>query len=250
MNLTIIIPCYNERDRIETCAQELRPVLAHLRSSGTAELIFVDDGSTDGTFNRLTEVFADLHDVTILRHGTNLGPGAALRTGFAHARGDVIVTTDSDGTYPFDTIPDLLSRLTPTVDIATASPYHPQGGVAGVPAYRLFFSAGASFIYRALLDPAIHTYTAMYRAYRREVIEQVETHNNGFLMFTELLVGAMLAGYHVAEFPTILRVRRYGQSKARIARITAAHLHYQSCLLGWRILPLLRRKNRRLGRVL
>src|SRR5581483_3811094 len=102
-------------------------------------------------------------------------------------------------------------------------------------AYRLLFSKGASIMYRVLVDPHLHTYTAMYRAYRREVIERISTRSDGFLMFTELLVEAMLAGYRVAEFPAVLRVRRFGQSKARIARITRAHLRYQVQVLGKRL---------------
>ncbi len=139
----------------------------------------------------------------------------ALRTGFARARGEIVVTTDSDGTYPFTSIPDMLALLKPGIDIVTASPYHPEAGVDGVPAYRLLFSKGASFLYCVLLDPHLHTYTAMYRAYRGEVIERISTRSDGFLMVTELLVGALLEGYKVAEFPATLRVRRYGQSKAQ-----------------------------------
>jgi dolichol-phosphate mannosyltransferase len=161
--------------------------------------------------------------------------GAALRTGFAHARGDVIVTTDSDGTYPFTNIPAMLSLLQPGVDIVTASPYHPRGGVDGVPAYRIVVSKGASLIYRLLLDPHLHTYTAMYRAYRREVVECIPTTSDGFLMVTELLVGALMAGYRVVEYPATLRVRRYGQSKARVWRITRAHLRFQARVLMQRL---------------
>src|ERR687885_664891 len=98
----------------------------------------------------------------------------------------------------FSTIPALLDLLRPEIDIVTASPYHPGGGVDGVPAYRLLFSKGASAMYRVLLDPRLHTYTAMYRAYRREVIERIPTTSDGFLMVTELLVGALLEGYHAA----------------------------------------------------
>jgi dolichol-phosphate mannosyltransferase len=159
----------------------------------------------------------------------------ALRTGFARARGDIVVTTDSDGTYPFTTIPDMLALLEPGIDIVTASPYHPAGGVDGVPAYRLLFSKGASFLYRVLLDPHLHTYTAMYRAYRGEVIERISTNSDGFLMVTELMVGALLAGYKVAEFPATLRVRRYGQSKARVWQITRSHLRFQARVLLRRI---------------
>ena len=78
----------------------------------------------------------------VLSHEQNRGLGAALRTGFAHSRSDVVVTTDADGTYEFGEILGLCALLLPDVDVVTASPYHPEGGVDGVPAYRLLLSQG------------------------------------------------------------------------------------------------------------
>jgi dolichol-phosphate mannosyltransferase len=235
MNLSLVIPCFNESDSIAELHKQFSAIRSQLAQYGAFELVLVDDGSSDDTYARLSEAFAGWENVTIVQHERNRGLGAALRTGFAHARGDVIVTTDSDGTYPFTTIPALLALLRPGIDIVTASPYHPKGGVDGVPAYRLLFSKGASSMYRVLLDPQLHTYTAMYRAYRREVIERIPTTSDGFLMVTELLVGALLEGYRVAEFPAVLRVRRYGQSKARVWQITRSHLRFQAHVLRRRI---------------
>lgn len=240
MNLSLVIPCYNEVDSIDEMYTQLNAIRPELERRGPFELVLVDDGSTDATFERLRQAFAGWENVTIVQHERNRGLGVALRTGFVHACGAVIVTTDSDGTYPFTTIPAMLDLLQPGIDIVTASPYHPRGGVDGVPAYRLLFSKGASFLYRVLLDPRLHTYTAMYRAYRREVIERIPTTADGFLMVTELLVGALLAGYHAAEFPAVLRVRRYGQSKARVWQITRSHLRFQAQVLRRRIGMLLR----------
>lgn len=67
------------------------------------------------------------------------------------------------------------------------------------------------------------------------MIDQVVTRDDGFLMVTELLVESILAGFHVAEYPAILRVRCYGQSKARVLRITRAHLSYMASVIGRRM---------------
>lgn len=236
MHLSLIIPCYNEAAGVAQLHTHLALVWPALEQRGSCELILVDDGSSDGTHSLLAAAFADWPNLTLVRHAENCGLGAALRTGFAASQGDIVVTTDSDGTYPLQTIPALLDLLQPDVDIVSASPYHPAGGVDGVPAYRLVFSKGASLLYRLLVDARLHTYTAMYRAYRREVIEQVTTTSTGFLMVTELMVGALLAGYRVAELPAVLRVRRYGQSKARVWQITRAHLQFQRRIIGQRLL--------------
>jgi dolichol-phosphate mannosyltransferase len=241
MDLSLIIPCYNESEGVSQMREQLEAARPLLDQRGSWELLFIDDGSRDDTFERLTTTFADWKQIQILRHDRNRGLAAGLRTGFAHATGEIIVVTDSDGTYPFTTIPELLDCMAPEIDIVTSSAYHPRGGVDGVPAYRLLFSQSASLIYRAIVDWRVHTYTAMYRAYRRKVIEQLPITTEGYLVMAQLLVDALLAGYRVAEYPTILRVRQYGQSKAKVWRITRQHLRFQAGVL-WRRMTETRRR--------
>jgi dolichol-phosphate mannosyltransferase len=235
MDLSLVIPCFNEASNGDVLATELWPVVDRLRGDRSLEVIFVDDGSTDGTGDLLERRFGADPDVRVVRHRQNRGLGAALRTGFAQARGDVIVTTDSDATYPFTLILPLLALLGPGVDLVTASCYHPDGGVDQVPGYRIFFSRSASLLYRVLLDRRVHTYTCLFRAYRRSVIERAGCDSDGFLAVTELMANALLQGYVVRELPCVLRVRRYGQSKARLVRIIGAHLRFQAQLLRQRL---------------
>jgi len=238
MDVSIVVPCYNETESIPKLRQEFWPAALALAASRSVEVIFVDDGSRDGTAPALEEAFGGASApvaVRIERHPVNRGLGAAMRTGLAAARGDLVVTTDCDGTYTFAEIPDLLAYLTPDVDIVTASPYHPAGGVGGVPAYRLLFSRGSSLIYRSLVDWRLHTYTSLFRAYRRQVIEEVSFESDGFLAGTELLVKAMLLGYRVAEYPTVLHARQAGVSKAKLARTIQAHLAFLARVLGHRL---------------
>ncbi len=215
------------------------PVVEELARTRSVELIFVDDGSSDGSLSSLERIFQDqpVNNVALnfQRHEKNRGLGAAIRTGFAASKGEIVVTTDSDGTYRFTNIPALLSFLTQDVAIVTASPYHPDGGVDGVPGYRLILSMGSSMIYRILVDWHIHTYTCLFRAYRREVIESVSFESDGFLAGTELLVKGMLMGYRVAEFPAVLYSRAFGTSKAKLARTIIAHLRFQARVLFHRL---------------
>jgi len=238
MDLSIIIPCYNEAQNVPRLQQELLPIATKLGKASPVELIFVDDGSTDDTWEALRAAFAQEDSpltTRFERHPSNQGLGAAMRTGFEAARGDVIVTTDSDGTYHFSEIPALLSRLSGEIDVVTASPYHPQGGVAGVPAYRLLLSQGSSTLYRLLVSWHVHTYTCLFRAYRREVIDRVSFASSGFLAGTELLVKAMLAGYRVAEHPAVLHRRAFGESKAKLVRTILAHLQFQGLVVLHRL---------------
>ena len=227
MDISIIIPCCNEEDSLSQLANRLFPVVERLRRDRRVEVVFVDDGSTDNTYESLKTIIAGERDMHIARHAMNRGLGAAIRTGFAQARGEILVTTDSDGTYRFEEIPALLARLEPGVGLVTVSPYHRQGGVANVPAYRILLSRGSSLIYQILVDRRIATYTALFRAYRRDVVRRVPFTADGFLANTELMVNAMLMGYTVAEHPATLYSRQAGASKAKIAGIIRAHLKFQ-----------------------
>jgi dolichol-phosphate mannosyltransferase len=231
MDLSIVIPCCNEEDSVPDLVLKLFPVVEQLRRERAVEIVFIDDGSTDATYARLQDIVAGQSDMRIVQHPVNRGLGAALHTGFANAVGDVIVTADSDGTYRFDEIPALLSYMQPDIDIVTASPYHKQGGIENVPTYRVILSRGSSFIYQIIVDRHIATYTALFRAYRREVVRRAPFNSPGFLAGTELMVNAMLMGYHVAEYPTVLHARQAGASKAKIFLIIRAHLRFQGRVL-------------------
>lgn len=247
MKLSVVVPCYNEEDNIDKLKSEFFPVIEKLIGSclpdgellESVEVIFVDDGSKDATYSSLKATFSLLNHPAIAvkfeKHALNRGLGAALRTGFKSSSGDIIVTTDSDGTYRFSTIPAMLEHLKENVAIVTASPYHPEGEVVGVPGYRIFLSRGSSMLYRILINRNVHTYTALFRAYRREVVNQIPFAANDFLGATELMVKAMLKGYRVEEFPAALHRRMFGVSKAKLIKTIASHLNFQTRILLHRL---------------
>lgn len=247
MKISIIVPCYNEVDNIENLDREFFPVVEGLLGArllddklvGEIETVFVDDGSSDKTSDVLRSAFTDRarknFTLKFERHAVNCGLGAAIRTGFNASTGDIIVTTDSDGTYKFSTIPALIASMKNGVDIITASPYHPQGEVVGVPPFRIFLSRGSSLLYRILLKWDIYTYTALFRGYRRKVIEDISFRADDYLAGTELMVKAMLKGYTVVEFPAALHRRVFGVSKARLIQTIRSHLRFQTGLLLHRL---------------
>ncbi len=239
MRLSLVIPCFNEEANVRALESRLGPVLRGLAGRFDAiEVVLVDDGSRDGTWAAMEALAASAGhglEVTLSRHAVNAGLGQAMRTGLTAATGDVLVTTDSDATYRFEDIPALLDMLGPDIDLVTASPYHPRGGVDNVPAFRLVFSRGASLLYRILVRRDIYTWTALFRAYRSQVVRTVPFASTGFLAGTELLVNAIDAGFRAAEFPTVLHARVHGVSKAKIARTVLAHLEFQGSLLLRRV---------------
>src|SRR3989344_2355452 len=229
--LSIIIPCYNEEDGIPQLADQLTPVIAQL-TDYTVELIFIDDGSTDKT-NELLHMY--FPSATILKHEKNQNLGAALRTGFKHAHGDLIAALDSDCTYHPSVLPKLIGMLDDETHIVTVSPYHPQGKVENVPAYRLFLSKSVSLIYRILLKSDLHTYTAMVRIYKKQVVKNIEIKSNTFMGVTEILVKALLYGYKAKEIPVTLTARKFGISKLKTARAIRDHLKLIKSLVAYRV---------------
>lgn len=227
--VSIIIPCFNESEGIESLRKKLLPVLAKLRLNGPVELILVDDGSTDDTFVKLKQSFGD--HAQIVRHLKNRGLSAAIQTGLTHSRGEIICTTDSDCSYDPEQLIPMLKLMRDDVDIVTTSPYHPQGRVKSIPAWRLFLSRGLSQIYGVVLPCKLYTYTSMCRAYRREILETIPVTYPGFLGLVEVIAEAILRGYKVVEYPAELRSRAFGQSKLRVARVIWSHLKYIGTLI-------------------
>ncbi|BDA72903.1 glycosyl transferase [Calothrix sp. PCC 7716] len=232
--VSIIIPCYNESEGIPALKQELLPILSKLRERKNVEVICVNDGSTDDTYFQLEKHLGE--HVQIINHLKNAGLSAAIQTGLTSAKGQIICTIDSDCTYHPKYLIDLLDLMYPDVDVVTASPYHPRGRVKNVPGWRLFLSKGLSNLYRIVLPQRLYTYTSMFRAYRREVLEEIPITYPGFLGLVEVIAEAMLCGYRVVELPTELSNRVYGRSKLRVVKVILSHLNYIKKLTFRRLL--------------
>ena len=193
------------------------------------ELLLVDDGSTDETWDLMQSHFGNRTDVRFLRHETNRGIAAAISTGVRHARADVVASLDADCTYDPLVLVPMQRLLKDDVDLVVASPYHPAGDVEGVPAWRLALSRLASRLYRVVLRNKLHTYTSCVRIYRRSSVVDLPLRNGGFVGVVELVCQLDRDGGKIVEYPAVLRVRKTGHSKMRVARTTWDHLR----LLAW-----------------
>jgi len=234
--LTIIIPCYNEEKGIPNLAKQLNPVLETLKKQYSIEVLFIDDGSTDNTYELLHHYFKDLNHTEIIKHGKNRNLGGALKTGFYHASGDLVATLDSDCTYNPALLIELLDLLDKHTDIVTVSPYHPKGKVNNVPKYRVFLSKAVSQFYRTLLSSKLHTYTAMVRVYRKDVVRNVQFKSNTFLGVTEIMIRSILKDYSVKELPAELNVRKFGKSKMKTLSVMLDHVNLLSKIVLYRFL--------------
>lgn len=222
-SLSVVVPLFQEESGVEHLQQGLTRFRAIEERVRKVDFVLVDDGSTDRTQELLRKHFAGW-PAEILRHPTNQGLTAALRTGSSAAKGELVAWLDSDLTYEPEVLTALAAQIDAGADVACASCYHPEGEVVGVPRWRLWLSQLASRRYRSLTAAPLHTFTCMVRVYRREVLARCPMTRGGFLGVTEVLLRALLAGYRIVETPAVLKRRRAGVSKMRTWRVGLQHL--------------------------
>jgi dolichol-phosphate mannosyltransferase len=219
--VTVIVPCYNE----EAGLPSLLDRLGRMREHGALDwhFLFIDDGSSDGTFRSLLGAAQDQPWIGVIRHHENLGLGASLRTGFEHARSPIVCTIDSDCTYPPEKLPELTALLRDGAEIVTASAWHPESAAAEGNAIRLWLSRMVSGVYKLLLGQDVHTFTCLFRAYRSDAIRQIRFRSSGFAAVAEIMLRAIHQGYVVREVPMRLESRRFGESKLKVGDAILAH---------------------------
>lgn len=229
--VSFVIPCFQEEAALAAFAKVLADVPA-------AEVVFVDDGSRDGTAASLRALAEQDPRVHVETHATNLGVGAAMRTGIAATTGDVVVVYDVDRTYPLADAARLVERVEGGADLATATPYGAEGTWQDVPWFRRFLSGSAGLAYRIVLGrraQGIRCFTCAFRAYRGELARGLWFRSDGFPAAAEMLGRALLAGAEVATYPSALRARTEGTSKMRVMRASFGHLGNLGRLLWARL---------------
>ena len=239
-SVSVVIPCYNEEESLPTLFERL-DALRHILDNNThrLEYILVDDGSTDATWQKLQATYGGSSLVKLIRTPRNMGYGGALKVGMVAAETDIVVTADADTNYDVREIPKLLAALTPGVDITTASPFLHEGDWH-YPAHRFILSRGVVVLYRLALGRAagdLVTFTAGFRAYRRNVVAAVLPDADDFLANAEIISRALLAGMTVAQIPATIYDRKFGQSKMKTFRMIFRHLDFIARLALGRVKP-------------
>lgn len=223
MKLSIVIPMYNEEENVRKTLMEIQAVL---KNYDDYEIIVVDDGSNDDTYEIAKKYAAENQNVKVIKHQTNLGMGYALRTGFEKVKNDIIVTIDADLSYSPDHIPLLINEIKKddTLDIVVGSPYMKGGRVEDVPFFRLFISKTANKFVGFSMDENLSTVTGILRAYRKDVIDSLDLESTGTAINLEILSKASATRYKIKEIPAVLKGRKLGESKLKFRATTISHL--------------------------
>ncbi len=209
MDLSVVIPVYNEQESVEKLCEQLHASLSKAQHS--FEIIIVDDGSTDATWSLLSACAERYPHFQLIRFRRNFGQTAAMSAGFHHARGDVIVTLDGDLQNDPDDIPKLIERMEQGADVVSGWRKDRRDPFIN----RRLPSIIANWLISRITGVHLHDYGCTLKAYRREIIQDVHLYGemHRFIPALASWVGGKVDEVVVAHHP-----RRFGQSKYGLSR--------------------------------
>lgn len=215
-DLSVVIPVLNEEESLRPLFAQLRPVLDGLGVEW--EVVFVDDGSTDGSFAVIRELHGQEPRVRAVRFRRNHRKAAALAAGFQEARGRLVVTMDADLQDDPEEIPHLMAALAEDYDLISGWKRRRHDPLSKTLPSRLF-----NRVTSAVSGIRLHDFNCGLKIYRREVTEDAMPYLYGEL-YRYLPAIAHWAGYHVGELPVLHHPRRFGRSKFGARRLLSGFL--------------------------
>ena len=225
----VIIPTYNEVDNAPAIAA------AVFEAAPAAQILFVDDGSPDGTGAVIDAMAAQDSRVHVLHRVSKLGLGTAYLAGFdwGLARGfELLVQMDADFSHDPRHLTEMIARIGDGADLVVGSRYVPGGGTENWGLLRQMISRGGGLYARGVLGLAVRDITAGFVCWRREALERLElqtVQSEGYGFQIELKYRALRRGLRLDEIPIIFVDRRVGQSKM------SSRIFQEAVLLVWRL---------------
>jgi glycosyltransferase involved in cell wall biosynthesis len=206
--ISVVVPLYNEEQTLEELYAELAKALEPLGQG--FEVIYVDDGSTDGSLASLTQLHSETTNVVVVHLRRNFGKAAALQAGFLEARGDIVVTIDADLQDDPAEIPQLLAKLDEGFDLVSGWKSRRND-----PWSRRFLSRIFNWAVAVVSGVKLHDVNCGLKAYRAEVLRGMRIYGE-LHRFIPIL--ASYRGFKVAEIPVNHRPRAHGRSRYGIER--------------------------------
>jgi len=209
IDLSIVLPVFNEQDNIVDLHGEIAQVLDVLDQ--TSEVIYVDDGSDDDTLNHLTRLYEQDKRIVIAEFRRNFGQTAAMAAGFDLARGKVIITMDADRQNDPADIPKLIDKIDEGYDLVSGWRHERKDGYW----FRLLPSKIANQLISYITDVKLHDYGCSLKAFRFDVAKQISLYGE---MHRFIPAIASWMGVKIAEVKVNHRARTAGVSKYGISR--------------------------------
>ena len=213
--ISVILPTYNEKENIATLIKKIIQVFNENRYDG--EIIVVDDKSPDGTGKIVDELTKKYKNVVLITRDIREGIGAAHLTGYQNAKGEIIISMDADLSHDPKEIPKILNKINEGYDIVVGSRYVKGGGSDKPRKNQLISIIGSKFT-SSMLNVQVSDFTNGFRAFKKEIIHNIELNEKGNVFLMEFLCKSNKQGYRITEVPIFFRERRKGMSKTQVLR--------------------------------
>ncbi len=214
VSLSVVIPVFNESESTNELRDELARSLEPLNLP--YEVLFIDDGSTDGTDRKLAEIASKDHHVKWIRFRSHFGKSAALTAGFKHATGSVIITMDGDLQDNPAEIPNFLKKLNEGYDVVSGWKFERKDSWM-----RRFLSRIYNAVTAGVSSVKLHDFNCGFKAYRGVVLREIHIYGE-LHRYIPLL--AAWKGFRIAEQKVVHRPRKHGKSKYGAERILSGFL--------------------------
>jgi len=208
VDVSVIVPVFNERDNLRPLYAGLKEVLGSLEL--TYEVIFVDDGSVDGSKAVLGELATADPRVRVIEFVRNFGQTAAMAAGFEHARGEIIIPIDADLQNDPADIPLIIDKVHEGYDVVSCWRRNRKDKW-----FRVFLSRVANRVISWIAGVHLHDYGCTLKAYRHHIVKHIRLYGE---MHRFIPIYASWAGARIAELEVRHHPRRHGQSKYGLSR--------------------------------
>ncbi len=225
-DISVVIPLYNEDESLRELHQQLRSALG--RMNVRYELLFVDDGSTDRSFQVLRDLKRNDRHIKIIRFRRNYGKSAALSVGFEKAMGNIVITMDADLQDDPAEIPALRRKLEEGYDLVSGWKKVRHDPISKTIPSRFF-----NFVTSLMTGIKIHDFNCGLKAYRRDVTKSLKVYGE---LHRYLPVLAHWDGFRVGEMAVLHRKRKYGRTKFGFGRFWKGFLDLLTALFTTRYL--------------
>lgn len=216
IGISVVIPLYNEEGSIRELVSELKAVLGGMGMP--YEIIFIDDGSRDGSFKVLQDLHRNNKRIKVVRLRKNFGKSTALAVGFQYAQGDIVVTLDADLQDDPHEIPSLVKELKKGYDVVSGWKKKRRDPITKTIPSRFF-----NFTVRLFTGIKIHDFNCGLKAYRKEVVKKLKVYGEQHRFIPVL---AHWQGFSIGEKIVNHRKRKYGKTKFGVARFMKGFLDF------------------------
>lgn len=228
--VSVVLPMFNEESGVQ---ENLKALLAVLKKMPCRwELLLVDDGSMDASVKEAKKALDNVQEARVISYSPNRGRGFALRCGFEAAKGDYVITTESDLSWGADVVYQIYQKLIGSgADVVIVSPYLKPKGLVGVPLQRRLLSRLGNKVLTFGLPVKLTMVTGMTRGYKRAMLENIILQMDGKEIHLEIISKLIGLGAKFEEIPGVItwhekqeRTKRKKESKTK--RLILSHLYF------------------------